>query len=59
VTLPIIQGDGNGRAPWITGSLPTFVVMRGGDYFFMPSLSGLRFLAVAEAQLAPEAFVDA
>jgi Dyp-type peroxidase family len=55
----IIQGDGNGRTPWVTGSLPTFVVTRGGDYFFMPSLSGLRYLANAEGQLSPTAFADA
>lgn len=52
----IIQGDGNGRTPWITSPLPTFVVTKGGDYFFMPSLSGLRFLANAEAELNPRAF---
>ena len=54
----IIQGEGNGHPPWVTSTLPTFVVTRGGDYFFMPSLSGLRFLARAEGQLAPDAFAD-
>lgn len=54
----VIQGDGNGRAPWLSTSLPTFVVTRGGDYFFMPSLSGLRFLALAEGALEPDAFAD-
>jgi len=54
----IIQGDGNGRAPWLSASLPTFVVTKGGDYFFMPSLAGLRFLAMAEGALEPEAFAD-
>ncbi len=53
-----IQGDGNGHAPWITSTLPTFVATRGGDYFFMPSLSGLRFLANAEGQLDPAQFAD-
>jgi len=54
----IIQGDGNGHPPWVTSTLPTFVVTRGGDYFFMPSLSGLRFLAMADGQLEPETFAD-
>ena len=54
----IIQGDGNGRAPWLSTSLPTFVVTKGGDYFFMPSLAGLRFLALAEGALEPDAFTD-
>lgn len=54
----IIQGDGNGHPPWVTSTLPTFVVTRGGDYFFMPSLAGLRFLALADGQLEPEAFAD-
>lgn len=54
----VIQGDGNGRAPWLSTSLPTFVVTKGGDYFFMPSLAGLRFLALAEGALEPEAFAD-
>ena len=54
----IIQGEGNGHPPWITSTLPTFVVTRGGDYFFMPSLSGLRFLAMAEGQLEPQAYSD-
>ncbi|NUQ10918.1 MAG: Dyp-type peroxidase [Gemmatimonadaceae bacterium] len=52
----VIQGDGNGRTPWITSPMPAFVVTKGGDYFFMPSLSGLRLLANAEAELNPEAF---
>lgn len=54
----VIQGDGNGRAPWLSASLPTFVTTRGGDYFFMPSLAGLRFLALAEGALEPDAFAD-
>jgi Dyp-type peroxidase family len=54
----IIQGDGNGRAPWLATSIPTFVVTKGGDYFFMPSLAGLRFLALAEGALEPNAFAD-
>lgn len=54
----IIQGDGNGHPPWVTSTLPTFVVTRGGDYFFMPSLSGLRVLAMADGQLEPEAIAD-
>ena len=31
-------------APFLTGELPQFVEVRGGDYFFMPSLTALRMI---------------
>ena len=34
-----------------TAPLPRFVTLRGGDYFFLPSLSALRFLAAIEHQV--------
>ncbi len=48
--------EGNGRfvvqgttdratPPWICARLPTFVEVRGGDYFFVPSLTALRLIA--------------
>jgi len=41
-----IQGttDPN-NPPFICGSLPNFVELRGGDYFFMPSLTALAMIA--------------
>lgn len=54
----VIQGDMTGPPPWITSDLPPFVVTRGGDYFFAPSMAGLRVLARADAQVEPRGFVD-
>jgi hypothetical protein len=34
-----------GNTPFICGGLPNFVDMRGGDYFFLPSLTALRLIA--------------
>jgi Dyp-type peroxidase family len=33
------------RAPFVCASLPRFVDMRGGDYFFVPGIAGLRAIA--------------
>jgi Dyp-type peroxidase family len=42
----IVQGDAaSGRPPLVLTGLPRFVTTRGGDYFFMPSLSALFALA--------------
>jgi Dyp-type peroxidase family len=42
----IVQGDAaQGRPPLFCGQLPRFVETRGGDYFFVPSLTALRMLA--------------
>ncbi len=42
----VIQGttDPN-NPPFICGALPNFVELRGGDYFFMPSLTALAMMA--------------
>ncbi|XDA97251.1 peroxidase [Sulfitobacter sp. LCG007] len=36
----------SGKAPYIMSGLKTFVECRGGDYFFIPSLSALRMIAM-------------
>jgi deferrochelatase/peroxidase EfeB len=36
------QGD---KPPFICANLPQFVTTRGGDYFFVPGLNGLRMIA--------------
>lgn len=54
----VIQGDVTGPPPWIVTDLPTFVLTRGGDYFFTPSLSGCRLLAGAEGLMDPIAVPD-
>jgi hypothetical protein len=43
-----VQGNAASFAPdppVMCADLPRFVVLRGGDYFFVPSLSALRMLA--------------
>src|SRR6201999_3635194 len=39
----VIPGK-KGEAPFILDRLPQFVETRGGDYFFMPSLTALRMM---------------
>src|ERR1019366_9506424 len=42
----IVQGTADPRSPpFICGGLPSFVEMRGGEYFFLPSLTALRLIA--------------
>ena len=42
----LIQGSSDpGNPPFICGSLPNFVELRGGDYFFIPSLTALAMMA--------------
>ncbi len=42
----VIQGTSDpGNAPFICGALPNFVELRGGNYFFMPSLTALAMMA--------------
>lgn len=36
----------SGRLPFIAADLPQFVETRGGDYFFVPSLTALRMIAM-------------
>ena len=43
----IIEGDKNtNKPPYFCANMPTFVETRGGDYFFVPSLTCLRMLAL-------------
>jgi len=42
----MIQGNTNAtNPPYMCTALPSFVETRGGDYFFMPSLTALRLIA--------------
>jgi Dyp-type peroxidase family len=41
----IVQGTDAGNPPFVCAHLPDFVELRGGDYFFLPSITGLRMLA--------------
>jgi Dyp-type peroxidase family len=42
----MIQGNGStSNPPYLCSGLPTFVETRGGDYFFLPSLTALRLIA--------------
>jgi Dyp-type peroxidase family len=42
----VIQGSTDPKnPPFICGGLPNFVELRGGDYFFMPSLTALAMMA--------------
>jgi Dyp-type peroxidase family len=41
----VIQSTGPGEAPYLCTALPRFVATRGGDYFFMPGLAALRWIA--------------
>jgi deferrochelatase/peroxidase EfeB len=36
----------SGETPFICTDIPQFVEMRGGDYFFMPSLTALRMIGM-------------
>ena len=42
----VIQGDERAkRPPFLCAGIPRFVTTKGGDYFFVPSMTGLRLLA--------------
>jgi Dyp-type peroxidase family len=42
----VVQGTAEpDNAPYICGGLPNFVELRGGDYFFIPSLTALDMMA--------------
>jgi len=43
-TIP--SDPASGKPPYICDNLPQFVETRGGDYFFIPSLTALRMLAM-------------
>ncbi|MEL6426811.1 MAG: peroxidase, partial [Pseudomonadota bacterium] len=36
----------SGRPPYVMDKLKTFVETRGGDYFFIPSLTALRMIGM-------------
>lgn len=43
----VIAADpASGHPPFIASELPQFVSMRGGDYFFMPSMTALRMIGM-------------
>ncbi|WP_417317505.1 Dyp-type peroxidase [Emcibacter sp.] len=45
-TQAVIQNDPDGdRPPFICADIPRFVEVRGGDYFFIPSLTALRMIS--------------
>ena len=45
----MIQGDERtGRSPFLCDEIPRFVTTKGGDYFFFPSITGLRLMALGE-----------
>lgn len=45
----MIPGDeATTRPPFLCAGIPRFVTSRGGDYFFVPSLTGLRLMATGE-----------
>jgi deferrochelatase/peroxidase EfeB len=49
----VIPGDEDTvRQPFICFDIPSFVETRGGDYFFVPSLTGLRLLASGRVQMS-------
>jgi Dyp-type peroxidase family len=49
----VIPGDeATGRRPYICFDIPRFVDTKGGDYFFVPSLAGLRLLASGRVQMS-------
>lgn len=41
----IMQGESAERPPFFCSKLPRFVTTRGGDYFFIPSLTAIRMIA--------------
>jgi Dyp-type peroxidase family len=50
----MIQGDAskpNGHRPFICPNPPTFVETRGGDYFFVPSMTALRQIAAGTVEV--------
>lgn len=45
-TKHVIPGSGPDFATFIAGHLPLFVATRGGEYFFLPSLTAIRMIAM-------------
>jgi Dyp-type peroxidase family len=49
----MIPGDeATGRRPFICFDIPRFVITKGGDYFFVPSLTGLRLLTSGQVEVS-------
>jgi hypothetical protein len=44
-----------GSPPYFLAPLPRFVTVKGGDYFFMPGINALEWIATG---MAPETTVD-
>ncbi len=44
--LVIPSEPGSDRPPFIAAKIPNLLEVRGGDYFFIPSMTGLRMLAL-------------
>jgi hypothetical protein len=43
----VVQGDASAtNPPFICGNLPNFVELRGGNYFFLPSITALGMIAM-------------
>jgi Dyp-type peroxidase family len=43
----LVQGDRSaGNPPFVCGNLPNFVELRGGEYFFLPSITALEMIAM-------------
>jgi deferrochelatase/peroxidase EfeB len=43
----VVQGDASPKnPPFICSNLPDFVELRGGDYFFLPSITALGMIAM-------------
>jgi Dyp-type peroxidase family len=43
----VVQGDTSpGNPPFVCNNLPNFVELRGGDYFFLPSITALGMIAL-------------
>jgi hypothetical protein len=41
-----VQGDANpSNPPFVCSSLPNFVELRGGEYFFVPSITALGMIS--------------
>jgi hypothetical protein len=44
----VIQGDrSRTNPPFVCAHLPNFIELRGGDYFFLPSITALGMIALA------------
>ena len=44
----VVQGDRTpANPPFVCSNLPDFVELRGGDYFFLPSITALAMIAMS------------